>query len=54
MKKTEEKHPYMTRSAWRDYDWWERDDYPDWFKEHMRSLQERIISHPNGSIFNRI
>lgn len=54
MKKTEEKPPYMTRSSWVNYDWWESDIYKEDFKSHMRELRERIISHPNGTIFNRI
>lgn len=52
MKKTEENHPYLTRSAWVRYDWWESDIYKEDFKKHMRSLQEKIISQPNGHIFN--
>lgn len=54
MKKPEDRDPYLTRTAWIEYDWWETEMYMDDFKEHMRSLQERIIKHPNGHIFNRI
>lgn len=36
MKKTEEKPPYMTRSSWVNYNWWESDIYKEDFKSHMR------------------
>jgi hypothetical protein len=47
-------HPYLNRSGWEKYSWWETDLYTEAFKNHMRAMRESILSRPNGHIFNAV